>query len=168
VQRPSIALCYKGSLTSRKEMPEQVRLAYEAFCGMKARSKKNGFPVPDISAREFVGWWLNELQTFKGTIPTCGRIDHSKGYSWDNFKMQDMAENSRENAKRIGLGQAGKKRLAKRVNVYIKGTDTLTGIFPTIRSCARFFKVSQRQVQFLIRGDQKACRFINFDLRGAV
>lgn len=166
MQRPSIALCYQGPL-DRKKMPKTERVAYEAFCSMKARSRNYGFPIPDITAREFMGWWMEALKTFKGTVPTCGRIDHFKGYSWDNFEMQDRKENSRENAKRIGLGRAGKERSAKRAYVYIKGTDTLTGIFPTIRMAARFFKVSQRQIQFLVRGTQKNCLFINFDLRGA-
>lgn len=157
---------YHGVL-DRKKMAKKERIAYEAFCGLKARSKKAGFPRPEFTAREFMGWWLSGLKSFKGTTPTCGRIDHSRGYSWDNMILQDMAENSREMAIRTGVSRRQRVELGNRVYVYIKGTRKLTGILPSIRTAAQFFGVSQRQIQFLVRGKHKQCRFINFDLRSA-
>jgi len=149
----------------RKKMPSDVRLAYEAYCSAKARSKRQGLPPPEPTAREFIDWWLTEKESFTGTVATCGRIDHCRGYSWDNFEMQDMAENSREGAIRNRLGDQERLKNAKSVFVYIKGTRQLTGIIHNIRMAARFFKVSQRQIQFMVRGQYKNSSKINFDLR---
>lgn len=171
MSRPSIALCmirseYEGSL-DRKKMSRDVRLAYEAFGGLKARSKKLKLPRPEIAAREFIAWWLDELKSFKGTRATCGRIDHSKGYSWENIEMQDMAENSREMARRTLANKREQSVHGKKVFVFVKNTNMMTGIFPSIRTAASFFKISQRQVQFLVRGKYKSCSLVNFDLRCA-
>ncbi len=155
---------YTGTL-DRKKMSDKERIAYEAFCGLKARSKKQGLPAPTFGAREFMSWWLEGLKTFNGTRPTCGRLDHSRGYTWDNFRMEDMADNSREMAARtlVKYRQQGR---GNKVYVFIKGTSQLTGIFPSIRMAAKFFKVSQRKMQFIIREEQRPSKHINFDLRG--
>jgi len=41
------------------------------------------------------------------TWPTVGRKDHSLGYVPGNFAWQEMADNSRENIVRIGVGSPG-------------------------------------------------------------
>ncbi len=157
---------YSGTL-DRKKMPTKIRYAYEAYCGAKARSKKAGLPPPEPTVREFMGWWLEALKLFTGTTPTCGRIDHSRGYSWGNFEMQDMADNSREMAKRTNVRRRQTLTFGKRVDVFIKGTDIKTGSLPSIRAAAEFFGVSQRLIQFLVRGDYQNSKRINFDLRSA-
>lgn len=48
------------------------------------------------SVNEFVVWWRNNLKSFKGKIPTVGRIDHAGHYSFDNIEMQDKSKNSIE------------------------------------------------------------------------
>lgn len=143
-----------------------TRYAYEAFCGMKARSKKMGFKIPDITAREFMGWWMKELETFNGKIPTCGRIDHSKAYSWDNFVMQDMADNSREAALRNQLSGHGRKA-SKKILVIRKDDNQIVGSIGSIRMTARFFKVSQRLIQFIVRGKNPGSKHIKYDLKVA-
>ncbi len=155
---------YTGTLI-RKKMTKEHRCAYEAFCGTKARSKKYGLHRPKFTAREFMGWWLAELIKFKGTTPTCGRIDHSLGYSWENIEMQDMADNSREAALRNKLGDHGLKR-SKKVCVHSLETGAKLGEIANIRAAARFFGVSQRLVQFLVRGDYKSSKQVPFQLRG--
>ena len=158
---------YEG-LLYRDRMSEPERLAYEAFCGQRARSKKAGLPKPTYSAKEFIGWWLECLKTFKGTVPTCGRKDHSKGYSWDNIEMQDMADNSREGIVRNQTNIKTSINTGKKVHVLCKRTGKIIAIIPSIREAAQLFDVSQRLVQFVIRGKYKSASKINFDLVGAI
>ncbi len=151
----------------RKTMKQNERYAYEAFCGAKARAKNQGLPPPEMKAREFMGWWLEEIKEFIGTVPTCGRIDHSKTYLWDNIEMQDMASNSREAAIRNNLGSYGLKH-SKPVIAYEKDTGLIVKKFPTIREAARHFGVSQRLVQFIVRGNYTSSKVIELGLCGAV
>lgn len=66
------------------------------------------------SSREFVGWWLHHIKTFKGTIPTAGRIDHDGHYEFCNILMQDKADNTREVLSRRGSPR--KKRIIETVS----------------------------------------------------
>ncbi len=157
---------YKGSL-DRAKMSKKERLGYEAYCGQKARSKKAKLPPPSYSAREFIGWWLHNLKTFKGTVPTCGRIDHKKGYSWDNIFMQDMKENSREGFLRNKMHIKSAIKNSSTVKVFCKKTDTHIATFSSLRDAARTFNVSQRLIQFLIRGQYKNSKKIAFRLVAA-
>lgn len=156
---------YQGPL-DRAKMSKEERQAYEAYCAQKARSKKAGLPAPTYGAREFVGWWLENLKSFTGQRPTTGRIDHSKGYSFDNIEMQEMAMNSREGMLRNRTNINTAIKAGKRVGVYAKGTDNLIAVIPSIRETANLFNVSQRLVQFVVRGKYKSARNVNFDLRG--
>lgn len=56
----------------------------------------------EYGSREFVGWWIYNLSLKDWKKPTCGRIDHSKGYSFDNIKMEELADNSKEVFERLG------------------------------------------------------------------
>ena len=156
---------YTGTL-DRKKMPDHVRIGYEALCSARARSKKAGLPYPEPTTREWMHWWLKSLETFQGTVPSCGRYDHSKGYTWDNFRMQDMAENSREgmlrNKTHIKTALVG----AKKVYIHCKKTGQLVAEVSNIRDAARLFSVSQRLIQFIVRGKYKKSAKIPFVLRG--
>ena len=156
---------YEGPL-NQKKMSETERIAYESFNGIKARSKKLGLPAPTFGPREFIGWWLKELKTFKGTIPTCGRKDHLKGYTWDNFEMQDMADNSREMNQRTKAVFREKTKGTKVIAID-KTTGKTAHSFNSIRETAKFFNVSQRLIQFLVRGKYRGSRTITFEIRGA-
>jgi hypothetical protein len=145
---------YTGSL-DRTKMSKEERYGYEVYSGQKARSKKAGLPPPTYNAREFIGWWLHNLQTFKGIVPTCGRIDHKKGYSWENIFMQDMKENSREGLLRNKLHIKATIKNGEKVNVFCKKTGNHVATIPSIRDAAKLFDVSQRLIQFLIRGKYK-------------
>lgn len=155
---------FQGVL-DRKKMSEPVRLAYESYCGVKARSKKAGLPPPEMNAREFIGWWLASLQTFGGTRPTCGRIDHSLGYRWDNIEMQDMADNSRESILRNKLNDPTRHKARLEVVCLDPKTSRVAATFPSIRSSARALGVSQRLVQFLVRGKYKSSVAVPYVLR---
>lgn len=135
---------YEGSLTFNK-MNKKAYQGFKAFLAMRYRSKKANLPIPEISSREFIGWWLKELKSFKGKgNPTCGRIDHSKGYSWNNFVMQSKSDNCRE----VALRHEKKWRLirAKACLVIDIKTNKIIHEFDSSASAARFFKVSQRAI----------------------
>jgi len=156
-------LPYEGPL-DRKKMSKNQRLAYEAYNGAKARSKMAGYPPPSMTAREFIGWWLHNLKLFKGTVPSVARIDHSKGYSFDNFIMQDMAENSREGVLRNKNNISQQIKTGKKIKVLCKNSGEVIAVIPSIRSAAELFGVSQRLIQFLVRGKYKSTSKINFNL----
>ena len=96
---------YEGHLVRRK-ITGEVKRAYSIWSNQmrRCRDPKNpkyknygskGITV-DYTLREFVGWWLENIegQSFKN--PSCGRIDHSKGYFFGNIEIQELSENSRE------------------------------------------------------------------------
>lgn len=153
---------YEGHL-KRSALPQNERNAYDSFYNIRKRSREAGFDLPIFTVREFIGWWLGELKTFNGIKPTCGRIDHSKGYTWDNFILQDMADNSREGAKR-NCFSANNRTSSKRIFVYRKDDGVCVGSFGSIRMAARFCGVSQRLIQFIVRGKYKNSQSIKYDL----
>lgn len=158
------ALPFSGAL-SRKTMSTKERYAYEAYWGACARSKKSGLPRPEMSAREFMGWWLKELENFKGDVASCGRIDHSRGYFWNNIEMQDMAENSREGMLRNVTHLKSKLRNRKPVIASLDGEQVMC--FLSIRDAANALSVSQRLVQFIIRGKYKTSQSVLYKLEAA-
>lgn len=160
---------YKGTLDRRLLKDDhRTRKALEAYYGMCARSKKRGLPPPEMTIREFMGWFLEETKGLawasRGDGPSVSRKDHSIGYTWDNFILEPMRENSRENMNRIGLPKQTRVKTGKRILIYRKD-GVFTGIIPNIRSTARFFGVSQRTVHFLLSGRIKSCKRINFGLK---
>lgn len=44
-------------------------------------------------AREFIGWWLDELKSFGKGKPTISRIDHDGHYEFGNIKLEDHKAN---------------------------------------------------------------------------
>lgn len=157
---------YLGNL-DRKKMSKEARCAYEAYCSAKARSKKQGLPPPKMEAREFIGWWLGELKSFSGTTPTCGRINHAEGYAFDNIVLQDVKDNSREGMIRNKTNIKTAIAFGQRVLVVCKKSGKTIAEISSVRDAARIFGVSQRLVQFLIRGKYKSSKKINFVLKGA-
>jgi hypothetical protein len=154
---------YQGAL-DRKKMSDSVRIGYEAYNSLKARSKKQGLPRPEFTARQFIGWWTKELETFTGSVPTCGRIDHSVGYCWSNIQMQDMRENSREGALRNGLNLKARLKDSKKLFCFDKSTGEIVCSFLSIRLAAKHFSTSQRLVQFVARDKYKKSKKIPFGL----
>lgn len=157
---------YKATL-DRKKMTKDARYGYEAYYSLRARSKKNRLTIPDYTARDFISWWLYNLKTFKGSVPTCGRIDHKKGYEFNNIMMQDMCENSREGILRNKTNIKTAIKYGKKIIVSCKKTGKDIAIVPSIRETALLFNVSQRLIQFLVRGKYKQTAKINFNLRSA-
>lgn len=148
---------YKGSLNHNK-MPDHIRSAYWSFY----RQKKSEYGCT-YKVREFIHWWLENLKTKSWNRPTCGRLDHSKGYSWDNIEMQEMADNSREMVYRTN-GIQREKAKGKKILVKCKQTDEVVNEFNSIRETAQHFGVSQRLVQFIVYGKYKHSKKVLFNL----
>lgn len=87
-------------------MPPHLRAAYESWvnqrrrCLNKSHRQYKYYGAKGITvkygAREFVGWWEKELRSFKGKVPTVGRINHSGHYEFSNIVLQDKSDNSKE------------------------------------------------------------------------
>jgi hypothetical protein len=102
---------YSGPLIPDRMTAEQRR-ASKIYCGMVNRCycessktyKSYGAKGIRIlfSKRQFIGWWCKNLKTFKGSLPTTGRVDHSLHYSFDNIFMQENSENTLEMLGRCG------------------------------------------------------------------
>lgn len=103
---------YEGPLKNPNDMPSgPVKDAYISWreqrtrCYNKNRSKYKNYGAKGIevkySSREFIGWWLSEIENFKGKKPTIGRIDHDGHYEFGNVVIQDLSENSSERNQRV-------------------------------------------------------------------
>lgn len=102
---------YKGKLTKSELKKDPIVLAaYYSFNCQKTRcgSKKHiaykhygaiGIKV-NYSLREFINWYLKELNGRDVKNLVCSRKDHTKDYSLDNIKLETRVENSSESSTR--------------------------------------------------------------------
>lgn len=74
------------------------------YCKTNPRYKDNGAKglTVDYQKRQFISWYLYHIKSFTGGRPSVGCIDHSKGYSFDNIRIESLSENSSERIKRVG------------------------------------------------------------------
>ncbi len=165
---------YEGSL-DRKKLSQEARNGLESYYSQRGKciNPKNrwfkhyggkGFTA-EYTSREFVSWWLHNLKTFKGKTATVGRIDHNKGYYFDNITMQCVTENSREAFIRNKLHIISKCEHGKKVYVYSKN-KTHIATFDSIRDAAVTFDVSQRLVQKVIRKEILNSKKLKFIITG--
>lgn len=125
-----------------KHLVGDVGRAYCSFRNQKERSKRDGLPAPAYSAREFVGWWLENIKHFKGKDPTCGRKNHSAGYSFENIEIQSRSENGKEGATRSPGSIVNRYHYANKVLVRCKKTGELIAEVPSYLEAASLFGVS--------------------------
>lgn len=124
---------YEGPL-GRPKMSYEAQRGYDSFYQQKKRSKV--FYTP----RQFVHWWLENIKTRSHwEQPTCGRIDHSKWYSFDNIVMQEQSENTAERNSRHG--NPGRKHRA--VKAICEGIEKT---FISKREAAEYYGVSEKTV----------------------
>jgi hypothetical protein len=64
------------------------------------------------SKKDFMAWYIHHINLYKGDNPSVGRIDHNKGYSFDNIKIESLKDNSLERIKRVGTTR-------QKIKVYI-------------------------------------------------
>lgn len=90
---------------------------------------------------EFLAWWRENEDGFIN--PSCGRIDHTKGYSLDNIRMEEYADNVQEAQTR------------KRKNVVVT--------FESISAASISLGIDKRWLSNICRG--KACQRKDFTIR---
>lgn len=117
----------------------RVRQAYSAWKGQRLRARQLGFTV-EYSSKEFIEWWIENLDKREWKSPTTGRIDHSKGYSFDNIEMQERSDNTAEVHRRLG-NMGGVKPRA----VWYRGPDRVA-VFSSTRLAARSLGIYQSYV----------------------
>lgn len=112
---------YRGHLDARPTRVIEVRLGFMSVRDQTRRCnslkdpsyhKYGGIGLKvEYSYREFLSWWICHLKVYlhnwedsddRGIRPTCGRIDHTKGYNFQNIRLESMRDNSNEMIKRVG------------------------------------------------------------------
>lgn len=153
---------YTGSL-SPKKMTQKARRAYWIYDRQK-RGRRAG---NNYSAREFISWWLSNLKKKKWKQPQCGRIDHSKPYSFDNIVMQELNENLKERNARCG--NPGKQHRAVQSFCILTGKKLKK--FRSKLEAARFYGCSDKTIYnhamgktklFFKYGPKTALHFVSF------
>lgn len=139
---------YDGELSSRKRpWPPGVKKAYDSFraqrerCGSKNAEKYKYYGARGIqvkySAREYIGWYLENLRSRKWNDPTVGRLDHDKDYCFENIEMQERVDNSKERNERKPTGGTPRPLHRRPVVAYRDGKHFAT--FDSVLAAAKFF-----------------------------
>lgn len=142
---------FTGPLDPNKGTPE-VRKALRAYynqvnrCTQKTNKRFKNYGAKGIrveyGSRDFVGWYLSELSKNKLKNPSVGRIDHGKNYSFDNIRLEEFSDNSRD-----AIARAWKSGAHKHVNgrsLSINFENSVTGEkleFESLRAAAKHFGV---------------------------
>lgn len=144
---------YQGSLFSPTD--KRVKTANECYRNQVARCnnqknpryKDNGAKGIRVyyTARQFVAWYLDEIEKYTGTQPSVGRIDHSKGYSFDNIRIESLADNSHERIERVGP-----TRSRVSVDIYKNGVFLQTA--ESLKSAAKVTGVQASHITKYCRG----------------
>lgn len=139
---------YEGSLSSKTRAGE-VKRAHQSFHDQRSRCYNKNHPLyrnygalgfkVEYTSREFIGWWLENSAKKDWKKSVAGRIDHSRGYSFDNIVMQEACENSKEsgsrNAHKYRMLNLGTKRPGKKVLIIKNGKKR---VFPRVGDAAKF------------------------------
>lgn len=125
---------------------------HKAFIEIKRRCKHGtvrcpaykGKPV-EFTKQQFLYWWIIQNRFFRMDRPSVGRIDHSKGYSFNNIELQSCSDNTKEVNHRAGLG-------SKPIKVNIYKNNQLFAISPSLSDAAALTKVKLNAVFHRVSG----------------
>lgn len=95
----------------------------------------------DYSREDFIAWFEKNISLFQGGDPTIGRLDHSRGYSFDNIRIESASQNSYERHTR-NRGSGPKKR----IGLFSKKDDSCIAVFYSQSDCCREIGVSDNVV----------------------
>lgn len=151
-----IPIGIKGELSYKRLNPVQKR-AYSIYTDQKRRCQntkrssyknygKKGISVK-YSRSEFILWYQNEIKNFQGDFPSVGRIDHDKGYSFDNIRIESISQNSHE--RRIRLKDVYSN---KPVGLFSKKTKECIATFSSMKECAKRLDIPYDSVKRSCRG----------------
>ena len=129
---------------SRCNNPKDARYPYYGAKGIKVF----------YSSREFISWWLEGLKknNLNGTV-VCGRIDHSKGYSFDNIRLETQRSNVLECASR-GVCNV-KVNLVSETGIVLKK-------FSSVKEAAAYAKVGSNSIVQVCKGRTKRTKGLIF------
>ena len=150
---------YAGQL-AESNVTGNVKKAVTAFNNQRRRCytasspryKDNGAKGISVeySLRDFIGWFLHHIELYKGASPSVGRLDHSKNYSFDNIRLESLADNSMERIKRIGTT---KPRRA--VNIIWAKTNEIIAIASSVLDAAKYTGAKPGHIPKYCRGIHK-------------
>lgn len=107
---------YDGPLRP-KIMDTPSRKAYQVWCNQRERCRSHkhvsykyyggkGVTVK-YGPREFIAWYVSQLESNNFKRPAVGRIDHGGHYEFGNIEMVEGSDNTREMIKRTGGNAVG-------------------------------------------------------------
>ncbi len=112
-----------------------IERAHMIYYGQRSRN------TVEYNRADFTYWWIGNYKKKKWKRPHCGRIDHSKGYSFGNIVMQEQADNNRERNER--RGNPGKTHRA--VKSYTHDGKFLKK-FKSKREAAKHYGVNEKTI----------------------
>ncbi len=125
---------YVGPLDP-KRMSKWARKAYESWSQQGARNSRG------YSSREFVSWWLHEMQQkLRWKCPSVSRIDHTQGYFFGNIRLEEKADNIRERNARCG--NPGRKHKAVRAFTW----EGQQKVFPSKVAAGSFYGIDTKTI----------------------
>lgn len=161
---------YEGSLNINKMNMVQKK-AYKSWKDQRSRCNNSKDPryycygakgiKSEYSSREFITWFekeYNKKNTWKRA--QCGRIDHSKNYSFDNIELIECSDNVKERNIRCGNPEE---------SIKIKAINVKTGevkIFDSKRLLCREMGIQRNSLKYqlnnkLRRTPSSGWRFCN-------
>lgn len=158
---------YDGQIASwaksknRTKIPKAVLVGAYTYENIKSRtSRTSKYPTYkglscDFSKREFIYWWIVQNRFYKMKKPSVGRINHFRGYSFDNIKLEELSENSRESRYRTGTHVKPMGMIISKNRIDVAETISAT-------QAARYIGVSVNMPIAVANGEHKQSKGWNF------
>lgn len=139
------------AITSHENMVQRVRTR-KTYIGL----------TMSLPKREFIYWWIIQRRFFKGSKATVGRIDHNKGYSFDNIRMETLSDNVLEAADRCNFGS--RLTPATKLKIYHKGTHVAYA--SSIAQACFYCDLSPKTIYNILSGKTKKPKKWSFEKVG--
>ncbi|MHA2202614.1 MAG: hypothetical protein ACW991_02885 [Candidatus Hodarchaeales archaeon] len=156
---------YDGPLDENKTTGETKRALKSYYCqrrrcynsGDKRYKHYGGKGIKvKYTTREFISWWLEQIKTRKyWKCATVSRINHDKNYEFNNIKLEEKSENSKEVWNRI-IPNARKPVNIFKNKKFIKRLKSVT-------DAARFINGDISDITKVCRGTRKTSRGYYFE-----
>ena len=90
------------------------------------RYKDNGAKGIKVlySKHDFIAWYIHNINFYIGDRPSVGRIDHAKSYSFDNIRIESLADNSMERINRVGTTKPRRPVDIYKNGIFYKNVDS--------------------------------------------
>lgn len=144
---------YNKRECNRKSFSEIEWKAYRAWNGQDNRCNNpkskayQYYGAKGVELRygrtEFIEWYKKEMETFDGTKPNVGRMDHNGHYEFGNIQIESKSSNTREMAARtFAHGHSSEKK----VGLFSKNTHECIATFKSIAECADYFGMNRSAI----------------------